>query len=143
MLVDGYMRAVEAFNTRDLDAWIALMNEDVDIESRFSRFGENHFHGHRAMRRWWDDLGEAWEYIEVHPTKVVELGPNETLALVNLVAKGRESGVEVKEPTAHRVLWRDGKWTHLIYVDRAEAEAELERQTATRSSDESSGAAAT
>ena len=125
MLVEEYWKAVHAFNTRDLDGWIALMNEDVDIESRFSRFGENHFHGHRAMRRWWSDLGEAWELIEVHPEEVRQVGPNETLALIQLVAKGRESGVEVREPTAHRVLWRDGRWTHLMYVDRQEAEREL------------------
>jgi ketosteroid isomerase-like protein len=125
MLVEGYNRAVVAFNERDLEAWIALMDEDVRIESRFSRFGDNYFHGHRAMRRWWADLEEAWEYIRVEPSEVRQVGADETLALLHLAAKGRESGVAIREPTAHRVVWRDGRWVSLSYVDRAAAEQEL------------------
>ena len=128
------MQAVTAFNARDLEGWIALMDEQVDVESRFSRFGENHFHGHRAVKRWWEDLGEAWEYIEVEPQEVRQVAPDQTLTLLSLNAKGRESGVEVREPTAHRVTWRDGKLLSLRYEDRAVAEREL-RQIATRSKD--------
>jgi ketosteroid isomerase-like protein len=125
MLEERYRQAVSAFNERDLDAWIGLMDEQVDIESRFSRFGQNYFRGHRAMRRWWDDLADAWELIRVEPDEVREVAPDQTLALIKLRAKGRESGVEVLEPTAHRVDWRDGRWIRLRYEDRAVAEREL------------------
>lgn len=125
MLVDRYWEAVRAFNGRDLDGWIALMDEDVEIESRFSSFGQHRFRGHRAMGRWWDDLGEAWEYIEVEPEEVREIAPNETLTLAHLNAKGRESGVEIREPVAHHVEWRDGRWLRLNYMDREEAERRM------------------
>ena len=125
MLVEAYNRAVQAFNTRDLEGWIALMDEEVEIESRFTRFGQNYFRGHRAVERWWADLEEAWEYIRVEPSEVRQVGADETLTLLHLAAKGRESGVVVREPTAHRVTWRDGRWLRLRYEDRAVAEREL------------------
>ena len=128
MLEEKYREAVTAFNTRDLEGWIALMDEQVDIESRFSRFGENHFHGHRAVRRWWDDLAEAWEFIRVEPELVRQLGPDQTLSLIDLRARGRESGLEVVDRTAHRVDWRNGRWIRLRYEDRETAERELRGQ---------------
>ena len=125
MLEEAYRRAVKAFNDRDLDAWVEMMDPEISIESRFTQLSENYFHGHRAMKRWWDDLGDAWEYLQVEPSEVREVAPDETLALVHLSGKGRESGVVVREPTAHRVKWRAGRWTSLRYVDRADAEREL------------------
>jgi ketosteroid isomerase-like protein len=125
MLPDTYRQATEAFNRRDLESWLAFMDEDVEIESRFSRFGNTRFRGHRSIQRWWDDLGEAWEVIEVALEEVRQVGPDETLALARLNARGRGSGLEVREPIAHRVRYRDGKWLRLSYVGRDEAEAEL------------------
>jgi hypothetical protein len=65
---------------------------------------------------------------------VRQVGPDQTLALIHLRAKGRESGLEVREPHGHRVDWRDGRWLRLSYVEREVAEREL-RQIATRSND--------
>ena len=54
MLDEKYWEAVTAFNTRDLEGWIALMDEQVDIESRFSRFERDR--RARAARRGSDPL---------------------------------------------------------------------------------------
>jgi len=133
MLTERYMQALDAFNRRDLEGWLAVVHENVEIESRFSQV-HSRYRGHPAIRRWWNDLGEAWEYIEVRAEEVHQVGDDETLALIRLEAKGRGSGLEVSEATAHRVTWLDGLWIRLDYVDRAAAEREL-RQTATRSSE--------
>ena len=125
MLADIYRRAVEAFNRRDLDGWLAFMDEDIEIESRFSRLGDTRFRGHESIRQWWDDLGDAWDVLEVVPEEVRESAPDETLALIHLNGRGRGSGLEVREPAAHRVRYRDGKWVQLAYVDREQAEREL------------------
>jgi ketosteroid isomerase-like protein len=124
MLEDAYRRAVVAFNARDLDGWLALMHEDVEIESRFSRMHEQ-FRGQAEMRLWWDDLADAWEFLDVEPEVVCEIEPGETLALIHLHGRGRGSGLEVREPAAHRVTWRDGLWLRLRYQDRESAEQEL------------------
>ena len=125
MLADVYRQALDAFNRRDLEGWLAHVDEDVEIESRFSRLGNTRFRGHRSIRRWWDDLEDAWELLEVALEEVHEVAPDETLALIHLNARGRGSGLEVSEPAAHRVRYRNGKWLQLAYVDRDAAEREL------------------
>jgi ketosteroid isomerase-like protein len=125
MLVEVYEQALKAFNRRDLEGWLAFVDEDVEIESRFSRLGDTRFRGHRSVRRWWEDLGDAWESLDVALEEVREVAPDETLALIHLHGKGRGSGLVVSEPAAHRVRYRDGKWLQLAYVDREAAEREL------------------
>jgi ketosteroid isomerase-like protein len=125
MLANVYRQGLDAFNSRDLDAWLALMDEDIEVESRFSRLGNTRFRGHRSIKRWWDDLGDAWESLDVVPEEVREVAPDETLALIHLNGRGRGSGLEVSEPAAHRVRYRNGKWLQLAYVDREAAEREL------------------
>ena len=73
MLEDAYRSAIVAFNTRDLDRWLGMMDRDVEIESRFSRMHEQ-FRGQAEMKLWWDDLEGS-----------------ETLALVHLHGRGRGS----------------------------------------------------
>jgi ketosteroid isomerase-like protein len=121
---DGYRRALEAFNARDLDGWLAMVDEDVEIESRFSRM-HNYFRGHAAVKGWWDDLADAWEFLDVELEVVRQIGPDQTLALVHLHGRGRGSGLEVREAAAHRVTWRDGRWIRLRYEDREDAEREV------------------
>jgi ketosteroid isomerase-like protein len=125
MLTEIYTRALKTFNSRDLEGWIAHADENVEVESRFSQFGNTRFRGHRSIRRWWEDLEDAWEFLEVVVEEVREVGPDQTLALVHLNGRGRGSGLEVSEPAAHRVTYREGKWLKLEYVDREAAEREL------------------
>ena len=124
MLIERYMQALNAFNARDLEGWLAIVDEDVEIESRFSTV-HSRYRGHAAIRRWWDDLGEAWESLEVEPDEVRQVAGDQTLALIQLNAKGRGSGMIVREAAAHRVTWRNDLWTRLEYEDREVAEREI------------------
>jgi hypothetical protein len=45
----------EVFNRRDLDAMLALMHDEVEIESRLVAL-EGCYHGHEGVRRWWNNL---------------------------------------------------------------------------------------
>src|SRR5689334_12570316 len=45
--------AVDAMNERDLDAYLVLMDEDVEVASRIAAM-EGGLHGHDGIRRWWD-----------------------------------------------------------------------------------------
>ena len=125
MLEDTYRQAIDAFNRRDRPAWLALIDDDCDIESRFSRIDDTFFRGRAAVEAWWAGLEEAWESLEVEVDDVRAVAPDQTLALVVLHGKGRGSGLEVREAHAHRVDWRDGKWLRMRYEDRASAEREL------------------
>lgn len=125
MLEDAYRQAIDAFNRRDLQGWLALIDDAFDLESRFSSVGQTSYQGRAAVENWWADLQDAWEHLDVEVQEVRQVGPDQTLALVVLDGKGRGSGLEVREEHAHRVDWRDGKWLRLRYVDREAAEREL------------------
>ena len=48
-------RAFDAFNRRDLDAFLALMDDDVEAVPRAGAIeGESSFRGHDGVRRWWE-----------------------------------------------------------------------------------------
>ena len=53
--VDLAHRSIDAMNRRDLDAYLALMDEDVEAVSRIVAV-EGGMHGHDGIRRWW----ESW-----------------------------------------------------------------------------------
>ena len=53
----GY-RVFEAFNRRDLEGFLALMDEDVEAISRLAAV-EGGYHGHEGIRRWWNTLLDA------------------------------------------------------------------------------------
>jgi ketosteroid isomerase-like protein len=48
-------RAYDAFNRRDWDAFLALVDDDVEVESRLVAM-EGGYHGHEGLHRWWDDF---------------------------------------------------------------------------------------
>ena len=125
MLEETYRRAIDAFNRRDLPGWLALIDDDFDLESRFSTVGDTFYRGRAAVENWWADLQDAWEHLDVEVQEVRQVTPDQTLALIVLDGKGRGSGLEVREAHAHRVDWRNGKWLRLRYVNREAAESEL------------------
>jgi hypothetical protein len=55
--VELVRRAVDAFNRRDLDAFVALTDDDVEVIPRSAALeGRDHYHGHDGVRRWLKDL---------------------------------------------------------------------------------------
>jgi hypothetical protein len=122
------------FNTRDIEALIALCDPAIELHSVFAAVGAV-YHGHDGMRRWHRDLQEAWgEEIRVEPEAHFDLG-EQTLSFYVYHARGHHSGAEVATPATSVARWRDGLATYIkVYLDRAEAlrdlsvsEDELER----------------
>ena len=54
--VERYRRGIEAFNRRDLDAFLALADPDVAGISRVLAIEGESYRGHDGTRRWWEDL---------------------------------------------------------------------------------------
>jgi ketosteroid isomerase-like protein len=55
--VELFGRSVDAFNRRDLDALLALMDDDVELVPRIGAMeGESSYRGHNGVRRWWDNV---------------------------------------------------------------------------------------
>jgi hypothetical protein len=105
--VDLALRGIDAFNRRDWDAFVALVDEEVVSESRLVAV-EGGYHGHEGLRRWWEDL------LDVFPDYVLEVEEMRDLGDVTLGhMRGRAHGAGSATPLIdvfwQAVRWRDGK----------------------------------
>ena len=96
----------EVFNRRDIDAMLALMHDEVEIESRLVAF-EGCYHGHEGVRRWWSNL------LDVLPDYTGEIEELRDLGDITLVkVRGRAHGTASNSPVVETfwqpIRWRDG-----------------------------------
>ena len=121
--VERDRRLVETFNTRDVEAFIALCDPDIEVHSVFTAVGGTTYHGHDGVRKWHRDLQETWgEEIRIESEAFFDLGEH-TLGFQVIHGRGLQSGVEVAMPCAHVARWRDeGLCDHLkVYMHREDA----------------------
>jgi ketosteroid isomerase-like protein len=119
-------KALEAFNTRELDAMLALADPNCEWHSTFAVVGGAVYHGHDGLRRWHRDMEDAWEHrIRVEIESVFDLGEY-VLSFAILHASGRHSGAEVAMPIAQVWKFRAGLVAYCkTYTDRDEALRDL------------------
>jgi ketosteroid isomerase-like protein len=75
-------RAFDALNRRDLGAFLALMDDDVEAVPRLVAM-EGGYHGHDGIRRWWQNLLDAFPDYSVEIVEVRDLGDLTFIALRN------------------------------------------------------------
>jgi ketosteroid isomerase-like protein len=101
--VVAFERGVDAFNRRDLGAWLELMDADVEAVPRLAAV-EGVFHGRAGTRRWWGHLFDAFPDFTIEVIEVRELG-DLTLAALRYRAHGADSDAPVEAR-----LWLVGRW---------------------------------
>lgn len=120
--VERDRRLVETFNTRDVEAFIALCDPDIEVHSVFAAVGGTTYHGHDGVRKWHRDLQETWgEEIRIESEAFFDLGEH-TLGFQVIHGRGLQTGVEVAMPCAHVARWREGLCHYLkVYMHREDA----------------------
>ena len=99
--VELHRRTVEAFNARDIEAWIAFCDPEIELHSAVTVPGGAVYHGHDGVRKWHRDLEDAWgDELHVEAEAFFDLGEH-TLTFHILRGRGRHSGAEVAMPAAH------------------------------------------
>ena len=118
--VELHYRAGDAFNRRDLDAFLALMDPEVEFIPYVVTM-EGTYRGHDGIRRWWQDLFEVFPDWKVEAEEVRDLG-DLTLMRGRLRGQGATSGAPFERPYWGAVEWRDEQivWWHAF---GSEAEA--------------------
>ena len=113
-------RIVDAFNRRDLNAVLALMDDDVEGVPPLASI-EGHYHGHAGVRRWWESLFSGLPDFTVEVVEVRDLG-DLTVAVLHFRAEGAVSHAPVEQRIWQVAEWRDRKaiWWQSF---RTEAEA--------------------
>ena len=113
-------QSYDAFNQRDLDAFLALTDDQVQVESRLAAV-EGGYHGHEGVRRWWNDFLGAFPDYTIEVEEVRDLG---AVTITRFIARAHAaaSGTPLIDRVWQPTRWRAGKfvwWT----VCRTEAEA--------------------
>ena len=124
-------RGFEALNRRDFDAALSLYTPDVIFELAplgLAVLEEGPLMGREAMRKFWEDLTEAFEDFEFEREDHDDLGSGVTFGV--LVLRGRPHGSDafVEARGWVVVIWRDGRIARATsYQDVDEARAAAER----------------
>jgi hypothetical protein len=107
-----HRRAIEAFNARDVEAFIAFIDPSVEFHTEFATVSGG-YHGHDGVRKFFRDLEDVWtDGIRLEPEAYFDLG-EQTLVFYVLHARGGLSGAEVATPSAHVVRLRNGLAVYL------------------------------
>jgi ketosteroid isomerase-like protein len=100
-------RAFDAFNRRDLDAFLALMDADVQAVP-FAAAIEGDYLGHDGIRRWWENLLGVFPDFKVGAVEVRDFG-HMTVASMRNRAHGTGSDIPMDQTLWQVAEWRDGK----------------------------------
>jgi ketosteroid isomerase-like protein len=127
--VESFKRGVDAFNRRDIAAFLAESHPDSVVYASMAamlRGEETELHGHDEYREFFKELQETFSEFRIEISEVREAG-DRLAATGTIYARGRESGAEVESPIGYVIEFRDGKAARVDdYFDPAEALAEVD-----------------
>jgi ketosteroid isomerase-like protein len=105
--VELAQQAFDAFNRRDLDAFLALMDAEVEAMSRLVAM-EGGYRGHDGIRHWWQNLLDAFPDYTLETVEARELG-HLTLTTLRTRGHGADSDTPFVDTVWILVDWRDKK----------------------------------
>jgi hypothetical protein len=119
--VEVHHRAIDAFNRRDLDAFLLVAERNVEFTPLNLELEGGSYSGHDGVRSFWEDYLTVFPDFSVEVEEVRDLG-NVTVAHVRLRGHGTGSAVPFVQPIWQVVEWRNEKcvWWHSF---RSEAKA--------------------
>jgi ketosteroid isomerase-like protein len=80
------------------------------------------YHGHDGVRRWWGDLLDAIDGLQVHLRTLVEVDETQVVTSQRLVGRFRHTGIDIDAPWASVISVEDGKIVRAVgYGSRREA----------------------
>lgn len=110
--VEQYRRLAEAFERRDLDAFLELFDPEAEFAPRSAAVhGGSPFRGHDGIRSWWESMFSVFSEYAAEIDEVRDLG-DVTFGRARLLGRGTGSGVAVEQAQWHVVKWQDGVVVH-------------------------------
>jgi hypothetical protein len=106
--VDRSLRVIEAVNERDLDAYLELMDDDVEAISRLAPL-EGAYRGHNGIRTWWDNVLGTWPDFRIEIVDARALGDGATIGEMRMHGVGAGSGIPSDWTVFLPGRWRAGK----------------------------------
>jgi ketosteroid isomerase-like protein len=116
----------DAFNRRDIDAALAIADEEIEFLAPTAEIANEGrpYVGHEGLRKYYEDIARVWLELEVTPTEMHEVD-DAVLALGRVY--GRAEGGYIQDSPAQWVLrFQDGRlrWVR-VFTNRSAALAEV------------------
>ena len=120
--VEMARRANDAFNQRDVDAFMECVTSDIEFTAAMSgTVAGGSLRGREGIEALFADIRDTWEEHRMVIDEIRDLGER-VLGLGRLEGRGKASGVSVDVPFAIISDLRDGKmWRSRTYLDHGEA----------------------
>jgi ketosteroid isomerase-like protein len=118
--VDAVRSTFEAFQKRDLDAFLDCFDPDVEYRSLVLEV-EGTYRGREGMRRWWDGLLDVFPDWNPQIVDSREVGRC-VVSRVRAEGRGTGSGISRDKDIWHVAQVRDGRLWWSVFL-RTEAEA--------------------
>jgi ketosteroid isomerase-like protein len=106
-VVERFKDGFECWNGGELDLMQDMYAEDGEVDVSVVFTDTRPFRGYESMRRYWDELWEAWEGIRMEPLEVFDVGGGRFVVDVRLWGKGKRSGAEVDQRFAYLYTLRE------------------------------------
>jgi ketosteroid isomerase-like protein len=114
-------RSIAAINAPSAEDYLACCTQDIELHTPWAPI-EGVYEGKGAIRRFFDDVSTATAGFQLILEGVQELDAQRSLALLQLVAIGRASGIGAVTQTANIYDFRDGLISRIrVFADRGEA----------------------
>jgi ketosteroid isomerase-like protein len=115
---------IDAWNKRDLDAVLALLDPDFEIDLSSSRAPyQGVYRGHAEAKTRWDDMWDVWEEIhaDLNSGEFIDAG-EQIVAIVPTRLRARETGIELTGTAAVVCTIRERRIVrHQVCQSRTEA----------------------
>jgi ketosteroid isomerase-like protein len=110
LLLAGY----DAWNRRDRDGWLELLDPEIEIETSgvFPDLAPD-YRGRERAAKFWSQMLEPWDEFHIEVERVEEEG-DIVAAGIRFRARGHDSGVEVDMRFGSGIRVRDGLAVELI-----------------------------
>ena len=107
-----------------------LWHEDAEVVTAKGWVVEATYQGREGVRRWWDELHEAFSDLHLQVDEIEPLAGDRFVTVQRLVGRFRTTGIPTDAPWASVVTVKDGLIYHAEgYLSKRQAlEAEAERQ---------------
>ena len=122
--VEAFRRGMEAYNRRDIDAFLETFDPMAEIHPlTLAMFGQEAtvYRGHEGIRQFVRDVDEVLPQIQVEILEIRDLGER-IVASGRVHGRGRASGVEVESPIGWVIEFKEGRVIRMRdYLDPKEA----------------------
>jgi hypothetical protein len=107
--VDLYHQAVDAFNRRDLVAYLATQDPEVEFTPYevWVQGGEP-YRGHAGVRNWWEESLAVFPDLRAEVHEIRDFA-DRTFACGRIYGQGAGSGASIERPMWLTNEWRDQK----------------------------------